>query len=131
MGHETTIGKKSNSQIEEILVDNKPITDPKMIAQEFNGFFSTIGQKISDSITPVQREPETYINDYDINKPKFELGNVGPVHIADIVKSFDSKAIPDMDGLSLKILKYIINEISVPLSHVFNSVLTVAFSQPD
>ena len=53
-------------------------------------------------------------------KPKFSLDNTGPVHIIDIVKSFDSKSSPHLDGLSLKFIKSVISEINVPLAHIFN-----------
>jgi hypothetical protein len=67
----------------------------------------------------VSKDPASYIPDYDPNKPKFEFDIPGPVHIIDIVKSFDSKSSVDIDGLSLKFLKSIIHEISVPLAHIF------------
>ena len=45
---------------------------------------------------------------------------MGPVHICDIVKPFHSKMSQDLDGLSLKLIKYIIHDISIPLAHIFN-----------
>ena len=38
----------------------------------------------------------------------------------DIIKSFDSKASPDIDGISLKLIKFIAYEISRPIAHIFN-----------
>ena len=66
------------------------------------------------------KKPEDFLPDYDENKAKFSLDNTGPVHICDIVKSFDSKMSQDLDGLSLKLIKYIIHDISIPLAHIFN-----------
>ena len=44
-------------------------------------FFTNIGQNISDSVVTVDKSPETYIPDYQADKPKFNLGNTGPIHI--------------------------------------------------
>ena len=41
----------------------------------------------------------------------------------DIIKSFDSKSSPDIDGISLKLIKFIAYEISRPLAHIFNQSL--------
>lgn len=106
------------------MVDGKIISDHKGIAQEFNNFFSNIGKTISESVKPVEKSPESYLDDYDQNKPYFNLGNVGPIHLTDVIKAFESKDSPDLDGLSVKILKFIAIEISVPLAHIFNLSLT-------
>ena len=92
------------------------------MAKEFNNFFSKIGKNISDSVQ--QTAKKTWgaycIPDFKQVKPKFSLDNTGPVHIIDIVKSFDSKSSPHLDGLSLKFIKSVISEINVPLTHIFN-----------
>ena len=48
------------------------------------------------------------------------MDNTGPIHLIDIVKSFDSKTSPDLDGLSLKFIKSVISDINIPLAHTFN-----------
>ena len=53
-----------------------------------------------------------------------DLGNTGPIHIADIVKSLQPKKSTDVDGLSMYLIKKIINEINVPLAHIFNMSLS-------
>ena len=83
-------------------------------------FFTNIGQNISDSVVTVDKSPETYIPDYQADKPKFNLGNTGPIHIHDIVKNFDKQISCDLDGLSLKLLKTVSINISKPLAHIFN-----------
>ena len=73
-----------------------------------------------NSVVTVDKSPETYIPDYKADKPKFNLGNTGPIHIHDIVKNFDKKISCDLDGLSLKLLKTVSINISKPLAHIFN-----------
>ena len=71
-------------------------------------------------MVPTNINPENYLNDFDPQKNKFNLGNTGQLHVIDIIKSFDSKASPDIDGISLKLVKFIAYEISRPISHIFN-----------
>jgi hypothetical protein len=52
------------------------------------------------------------------------LDNVCPQNVIDVLKSMDPKTSPDLDGLSMKLLKGIKSEISVPLAHIFNLSLT-------
>ena len=117
---ETTFGENVKQGITEIKINGVIQSDPQIIAEEFNNFFTSIGQTISDNVTPSNTNPESYLADYDQQKPKFSLGNTGEIHIIDIIKSFQSKASPDLDGISLKIIKYVALEISRPLAHIFN-----------
>ena len=117
---ETTFGENVKQGITEIKINGVIQSDPQIIAEEFNNFFTSIGQTISDNVTPSNTNPESYLADYDQQKPKFSLGNTGEIHIIDIIKSFQSKASPDLDGISLKIIKYVAFEISRPLAHIFN-----------
>ena len=117
---EITFGEKPTQKINEILDNGETINDPKVMATKFNNFFSHIGTTISDSVTPISKPPEEFVPNYPNDKPKFELDNTGPVHITDIITSFDSKDSCDLDGMSLKLLKAIAVSISVPLAHIFN-----------
>jgi hypothetical protein len=116
---ETTFGVKNSQQISEICKDGQPITDKKQIAKEFNEFFATIGKKISDNVPPVDKDPLDFIDDYDPLKLKFTFDIPGPIHVCDIVKSFECKSSTDLDGISTKLLKSIIDVICVPLAHIF------------
>jgi hypothetical protein len=52
--------------------------------------------------------------------PLLSFNPFGPSQIIDLLKSFDKKSTPDLDGISMKLLKFVSNEIAVPLSHIFN-----------
>ena len=117
---ETTFGDKSFNNISEINANGELKSTPKDISEEFNNFFTNIGQSISNNVTPTLTNPESYINDFDPSKTKFNLGNTGQIHVMDIIKSFESKASLDIDGVSLKLIKFIAYEISCPLSQIFN-----------
>jgi hypothetical protein len=109
----TTFGEVTKQKISELKDNDKSITDNKTMANMFNNFFSTIGTKIVNDLPTVNKDPLSYIPDYDQSLPMFYFDIPGPVHICDVVKSFENKSSPDLDDLSLKFVKKIISEISV------------------
>ena len=98
-GHES---KKSN--VEKITVNNSEINDPQLIADEFNNFFTEIGSKISNSIQPTITQPENYLTTNLPNCRQLDLGQTGPVHFCDILKSFEPKKSQDIEGISINYL---------------------------
>ncbi len=62
--------------------------------------------------------PESFIP--TLETPVFDIGNTGPMHLSDILKSFPNKSSLDADGISLRLLKFVAIEISSPLAHIFN-----------
>ena len=120
---ETTFGEKCANNLSEIIVNGETKNTPAEISEEFNNFFSSIGQSIADNVVPASIDPESYLQDFDPHRTKFKLGNTGQIHVMDIIKSFDSKSSPDIDGISLKLIKFIAYEISRPLAHIFNQSL--------
>ena len=121
---EVTFGHEvKKSSIEKITVNNTEINDPQQIADEFNNFFTEIGSKISNSIQPTITQPENYLRDVP-NLRQLDLGQTGPVHFCDILKSFEPKKSQDIDGISIELLKFISTSISTPLSHIFNLSLS-------
>jgi hypothetical protein len=110
---------KNGVSIPYIEVDGKTINSPLDIANEFNSFFATAGQNISEGVPSTNRTPESYFPANEVPPPEFNLGNINATHILDIIKSFPNKQSTDIDGLSLKLLKFVSNEISIPLAHIF------------
>ncbi len=53
--------RKSDS-IEKININGIPSSDPSEISNHFNRFFTAVGQQISDSVPPVVKNAEEYIN---------------------------------------------------------------------
>jgi hypothetical protein len=121
---EVTTGKTPRKQITEITSESGPITDPSVIAEEFNNFFSNIGSKIASSIPPSSTDPLSYIPNIP-NVPQLNLNLTGPSQIIDLLKCFDNKSTPDLDGISIKLLKFVSHEIAVPLTHIFNLSITL------
>jgi potassium voltage-gated channel Eag-related subfamily H protein 8 len=111
--------QNQRSKIDSIICDNKQTNDPTEIAETFNEFFNTIGTSISESINPTVSEPDDFIPPNQ-NPPDLEFGPISPAVICNVTKQFESKNSTDIEGISMKLLKQIIQGISVPLSHIFN-----------
>jgi hypothetical protein len=113
----------NTNSITSILKNGNSINDPKQMADEFNRFFTHIGQSISDAVVQTDAQAEDFVH-YDHQFPDLNLGNVTPQYVEKILKSFTAKSSVDIDGISTKLLKMIGAEISVPLSHIFNRSIT-------
>ena len=114
----TTTGTNNQNKIKEILIDNKTITDSGEMAETFNNYFTNIGTNISSAVPETNVNPLDYIPDENI--PDFDIGNTGQIHFLDILKAFESKTSPDFDQISIKWLKFVGHEISIPIAHIFS-----------
>jgi len=114
------LGKRKNKEsIECVNVGGNLFTDPCEIASQFNTFFTSIGQKISNNIPAVYKNFEDYM-DYGRPIPDLLLVNTTSEHIKKIIKNFKPKYSCDVDGVSTKMVKYVGAELAIPLSHIFN-----------
>jgi Reverse transcriptase (RNA-dependent DNA polymerase) len=120
---EVSTGEEGQSKIEKITEDGKVISNPTEIANHFNKFFSSIGNKISESVLPTEKDACDYV-DANQDVPDLDLGATGPIQVSEILKNFESKNSTDIDGISIKLLKFVAIEVSLPLAHVFNLSLS-------
>jgi len=127
--NECTGRNAKNFKIDKI-TSNGALTDvPLEIANEVNNFFIKVGQEILDNVPNVDRTPESYlVPPMIINQ--FNMQNVTPEYIIKIVKDLASKNSKDIDGVSSKMIKYVINEICIPLAHIFNLSLNSGIFPP-
>ncbi len=118
------LGKdKSNQNVSKINVNGTLLSEPKVVANHFNSFFTKIGKGISNSIPHVQKQPEDYIQ-YDHVFPNLNLTNTTPEHVKKVIKSLASKTSCYVQGISTKMVKFVGNAIAIPLSHIFNLSLS-------
>lgn len=117
------VEKGIQNEINDINVGGISISDKAQMSEEFNLFFSQIGKQISNSIQPTTVDPLSYIN-VPNNIPNLEFFPCSPAQIVTLVKNFENKSSPDLDGISINLLKKVIIEISVPLSHIFTLSLS-------
>ena len=94
------------------------ITEGILMAEELNMHFSSVFTREDTSSLPV---PETKFNGSEEEK----LGQliVTPEVVASKINNMKENKSPGVDGLSPKILKETVGQISKPLAHVFNMSL--------
>ena len=94
------------------------ITQGFLMAEELNMHFSSVFTRENTSSLPV---PETKFNGSEGEK----LGQlvVTPEVVASKINNMKENKSPGVDGISPKILKEIVEQISMPLAHVFNMSL--------
>jgi hypothetical protein len=119
MYNELTNRNVSSKSLNELNINGTISKDDLEISEHFNDFFSSVGPAIAESIPITNIDPMNFLN-YPENIPSLDFGEIGPVFISDIIKTFEPKKSVDMDGISMHLLKYIDSAIAVPLAHVFN-----------
>jgi hypothetical protein len=113
---------KTRSNVDRIDSNGTVITDPTEIAEEFNNFFTSVGERIANTVKNTVIQPDDYMPSLP-NLQELDLGTVNQTHICDIIKSLQPKNSLDIDGISTKLLKNIAIEVSWPLAHIFNNSL--------
>jgi hypothetical protein len=121
-------GKANNSsKIDEIRSGNNILKNYSEIAQAFNDYFCNIGSEICNSIEQSTIDPLSYIP-VNPDVPNFVINSPGPSHVIDVVNVMQPKSSSDSNSVNMKLIKFVIYEISVPLSHIFKlSISTGTF----
>ena len=107
-----------DSSISKILVNNKEISDPQEIANNFNIFFSSVAATIVEDINPSDKPPDKLSND-TVPLFKFSDSPVTGTEIIEATKLLQSKKTLDLNGISVWLLQTVISAISDPLQHIF------------
>ena len=110
--------KNSNNLPSFFLSDNKQITDKLQIAQEFNNFFSTVGEKLNKSCKAPNQSFAKYLQKPQVSS--FFLQPVTTHEVLNIVKSLKNKYSYGFDEISTNLIKSVIQYILEPLTFIFN-----------
>ena len=102
---------------EKFIIDGAEITDSKLIANQFNDFFVNIGVKLATSmnVAPSEFNYEKYLKknqQVNLNSQKISAG-----YVRKKIDSLKNKTSYGYDFLSNRIIKYIKNEIAIPITH--------------
>ena len=118
---EITVGGKNLNEITKIEKEGKIISDKMGMAEEFNRFFTEVGQKIADSVDPVQRLPDDFESP---ECPKLVFSTVTQSELVTIIDNMEAKTSTDYHGLSMKLIKDLKYQLALPLTHLFNLSIT-------
>lgn len=111
--------RKPNNQIPSLEINNKTITDPTLIANEFNSYFSNIA---SDLVSKLNKRNvknfSNYLNRQSSNS--FFLKPTTASEIQDVLKSLKNKLSAGIDGIPCQIVKKLPWNTLQILTHIFN-----------
>ena len=107
----------SNNLLRRLIIGNEEIHNKKLIAENFNDFFATVGPKLAESIPKTTKGFDEYVKKVSNTMPKYELTNE---EFRNAFFSLKSNKSPGYDGISSNIVKNCFHSISSPLKHIFN-----------
>lgn len=115
--------KKTNAN-SAFLINNRKVTDPKEIANNFNSFYANVGLSVSESLPASKFGYQTYL----------EKTRLSPLHtlvfepatapmVLKAIKLLPSKWSSGLDDLSSKLIKALASSLALPLSIIINKSL--------
>jgi hypothetical protein len=123
---------KNKQQISSVVSNGSMISDPTLIANTFNEFFTTIADEIASLINPVQNHttvttPESEDDPPDENDIP-NLFNMSDIPLTDgeiiaSINNIEDKKTDDMSGFSTHIFKKSFYSILTPIRHIFGRSL--------
>jgi hypothetical protein len=109
-------------QLNSIQTELGEVSNPEVIANAFNDYFSAIGSALASKIDPgppiVQYKPAGI----EVSEP-LTLGNIKDAEILDAFKSLPPKTSASFDNISNKLLKECRSELLIPLRILFNQAV--------
>ncbi len=99
-------------------MNGQTINDDKLIADEFNNFFSSIGNKISNSIQKTNTSPKTFLKHSELQTLNFE--HIHGCEVLAVIKTLEPKCSSDIFSICPKLIKFVDTAICTPLAHIFN-----------
>jgi len=120
----TLIPKCKSNGIQALDINGEVVTDFNEIANHFNTFFVTIGEKLASVIPRVSRSAMDYLQAF-IQPPATKF-NLKCVHTAEVLKLLldlsENKA-TGLDNYQAKLLKLTANSIAPSITNIFNKSL--------
>ena len=103
-------------------INGQNIEDKTEISNQFNSFFASVGEKISNGITNNGRKTvSSYLKQRVVCSFEFEC--VGVSEVEKVMQNLASKNSSGHDGISARFLKKILSIITPPLTHIVNQSL--------
>ena len=94
------------------------IKNPQEIANKFNEYFINVGPGIANRLATTNKAFNENLSNKCRNS--FFIKPVTKFEVETEIKNLNSQKSPGYDGISVKIIKTVANEISEPISHIFN-----------
>uniref|UniRef100_A0A8C6WF21 Reverse transcriptase domain-containing protein n=1 Tax=Neogobius melanostomus TaxID=47308 RepID=A0A8C6WF21_9GOBI len=108
---------KTASYPDYMIKNDEKITEGKNIVNAFNDYFVNIGPHLASKIAKTNNDATKYKN---INAHSFFLKATNENEVIKIVKAFKNKKSTDWNDFDMTMIKKVIQNISVPLTHICN-----------
>ena len=112
------INKTNKKTVNCLNINGKEETDPFLVSNALNSFFTTIAQKIENKIPQTDKHFSDYLQ--NPNENSFFLAPTTPEEVSDIIRNLSSRKALGPNSIPYKILNTFHKTISVPLSNLFN-----------
>jgi hypothetical protein len=108
----------TTKKIEKIKVNGVLVSEKNEMASKFNEFFVNAGQTIANQVPPTTITPDSFLPPPTNHLLEFQ--HLSQAEVVDVMRALKSKNSQDAEGLSIKILKQVAMELSIPLTHLYN-----------
>ena len=116
-----TLHHKQKSEIsKEFLINNSVITDPTIIANQFNNYFINIGKSLSNQINS-NKSFNSYLN--TPSEKIFKFTSVDENTIINIISKLKNNTSTGHDNISNKLIQFAKSTIAKPLALIINQTL--------
>ena len=112
MGGKSTKG----TNITHLNINDRKMTNPAIISDYMNSFFSTIGSNLANDLPTCTVSPSAYLTG---NYPDFIPADTTPDEITAIIKSLKCSA-PGLDGIHIKVIKATVCVLAPVISKLIN-----------
>jgi Reverse transcriptase (RNA-dependent DNA polymerase)/Endonuclease/Exonuclease/phosphatase family len=114
--------RHSKERIDQIFSDGVLITDPKLMADKFNIFFTSVASQIAETIIPTDRPPDVGVVPVpDDSLFSFSRDPVTLTDVSDAIRSLEPKKTLDCNNLSVWFISNFALTLSRPLHHVIST----------
>jgi hypothetical protein len=116
------LGRKQPSNIpSQLLIDGARISDPLLIANAFNDFFSDIANQLAQQLPVTATNPIDFLD--EPNPYSIFIAPTDTTEVNSLVRSLKSSS-PGWDSFSADVIKAAVDSFIIPLTHVMNLSLS-------
>ena len=126
--NQLTTKKSKTTNINELVIDQKVITEPEKIADSLNTYFNEIGSVLAKDLPKGDNSFEKYI--VPVEK-KFEINRLSPIEVKNIILKLNSFKATGYDRISPKLLKDTAEIIAESLTVIFNKSIETGIFPDD
>ena len=112
------INKTTKKQVNCLNINGYEETDPAILSQTFNSFFSAITQKIESKLIHTAKHYTDYLTEPTANK--FILTPTNTEETGDIIKTLNMRKSIGPNSIPTRLLKKFFKEISIPIGKLIN-----------